>query len=71
MAIVAKHWQRGDESSDLAHHLAKNVLQLSQLLVLEVRQGAAPAQIQRRLSLITGAMIQLEGLCDGQELERD
>ncbi|MBA4291989.1 hypothetical protein C0431_03370 [bacterium] len=70
MALVAKHFLKKGDSSDLVDRMAKNVLQLAELLVLDVKQGASSKDIQRRLSSMTGAMIQLEGYLESPKRER-
>jgi hypothetical protein len=70
MALVAKHFLKKGDSSDLVDRMAKNVLQLAELLVLDVKQGASRNDIQRRLSSMTGAMIQLEGYLESPEHEK-
>jgi hypothetical protein len=70
MALVAKHFLKKGDSSDLVDRMAKNVLQLAELLVLDVKQGSSSQDIQRRLSSMTGAMIQLEGYLESPEHEK-
>lgn len=70
MALVAKHFLKKGDSSDLVDRMAKNVLQLAELLVLDVKQGSSSQDIQRRLSSMTGAMIQLEGYLESPKHEK-
>lgn len=70
MALVAKHFLKKGDSSDLVDRMAKNVLQLAELLVLDVKQGASRNDIQCRLSSMTGAMIQLEGYLESPEHDK-